>query len=159
MSNKQLKKGDTAPKFCLPNQDEEEVCLEDYEGKWIILYFYPKDNTPGCTLEGINFTEELDFFKDLDADVLGVSPDSPDTHRKFKQLKEIEVTLLSDQEHDVLEDYGVWKKKKMFGNEYMGVVRSTFLIRPDGKIAEIWRNVKVEGHVEDVKKKLKDLKS
>ncbi len=152
-----LKAGDRAPLFCLPNQDEEGVCLEDFKGKWIVLYFYPKDNTSGCTKEAIGFTEKKKEFEALNAIILGVSPDSPKSHRNFIQKKELSLTLLSDQEHKVLEAYGVWQLKKMYGREYMGVVRSTFLIDPEGKIAHIWPKVKVTGHVEDVLSKLKEV--
>ena len=153
-----LEVGQKAPEFCLPNQDENEVCLRDLKGKWIVLYFYPKDNTPGCTTEACDFTENLPDFEDLDAVVLGVSPDSPKKHRNFIEKKELGITLLSDEEKKVLEEYGVWQLKKMCGREYMGVVRTTFLIDPDGKIAEIWNKVKVKGHVQKVKEKLQELR-
>ena len=152
-----LEVGDKAPEFCLPNQDENEICLRDLKGKWIVLYFYPKDNTPGCTTEACDFTENLPDFEGLDAVVLGVSPDSPKKHRNFIEKKNLGITLLSDENKEVLESYGVWQLKKMCGKEYMGVVRSTFLIDPDGIIAEIWRNVRVKGHVEKVKKRLAEL--
>ena len=152
-----LEVGDKAPDFCLPNQDENEVCLRDLKGKWIVLYFYPKDNTPGCTTEACDFTQNLPDFEGLDAVVLGVSPDSPKKHRNFIEKKNLGITLLSDENKEVLESYGVWQLKKMCGKEYMGVVRSTFLIDPDGIIAEIWRNVRVKGHVEKVKERLKEL--
>ena len=153
-----LEVGDKAPEFCLPNQDENEVCLRDLKGKWIVLYFYPKDNTPGCTTEACDFTENLPDFEELDAVVLGVSPDSPKKHRNFIEKKELGITLLSDENKEVLESYGVWQLKKMCGREYMGVVRSTFLIDPDGNIAEKWSNVRVKGHVQKVKERLKSLK-
>jgi len=149
--------GDKAPEFCLPNQDENEVCLRDLSGKWIVLYFYPKDNTPGCTTEACEFTEAMPDFEGLDAVILGVSPDSPKKHRNFIEKKELGITLLSDENKEVLEQYGVWQLKKMCGREYMGVVRSTFLIDPDGNIAEIWSNVRVKGHVQKVKERLSSL--
>ena len=152
-----LEVGQKASEFCLPNQDENEVCLRDLKGKWIVLYFYPKDNTPGCTTEACDFTVSLPDFEDLDAVVLGVSPDSPKKHRNFIEKKELGITLLSDEDKKVLEEYGVWQLKKMCGREYMGVVRTTILIDPDGKIAEIWKNVRVKGHVQKVKEKLKEL--
>ena len=152
-----LEVGDKAPEFCLPNQDENEICLRDLKGKWIVLYFYPKDNTPGCTTEACDFTEAMPDFEGLDAVILGVSPDSPKKHRNFITKKELGITLLSDENKEVLEQYGVWQLKKMCGREYMGVVRSTFLIDPDGNIAEIWRNVRVKGHVEKVKERLASL--
>ncbi len=153
-----LNVGDKAPEFCLPNQDEVEICLRDLKGKWIVLYFYPKDNTPGCTTEACDFTASLPDFESLDAIVLGVSPDSPKKHKNFIEKKSLKITLLADEEKEVCESYGVWQLKKLYGREYMGVVRSTFLIDPDGKIAEKWEKVKVKGHVEAVKEKLKELR-
>ncbi len=152
-----LEINDKAPEFCLPNQDENEVCLRDLKGKWIVLYFYPKDNTPGCSTEAIDFTQNLSDFEELDAVIIGISPDSPKKHRNFIEKKDLALTLLSDENKEVLKAYGVWQLKKMYGREYMGVVRSTFLIDPDGKIAYKWINVKVKGHVQKVKEKLKEL--
>ncbi len=152
-----LEIGKKAPDFCLPDQNNKEVCLEDFRGKWVILYFYPKDNTSGCTREAIDFTEHLDEINSLNAVVLGVSPDSVKSHVRFREKHGLKVTLLSDPEHEVLETYGAWQLKKMYGREYYGVVRSTFLIDPEGKIAFIWPKVKVKGHVEAVIEKLKEL--
>ena len=152
-----LKVGDKAPEFCLPNQDEVEICLRDLVGKWVVLYFYPKDNTPGCTTEACDFTEALPYFEDLSAVVLGVSPDSPKKHRNFIEKKDLKITLLSDEEKEVCEKYGVWQLKKNYGREYMGVVRSTFLISPEGNIVAIWSKVRVKGHVEAVSKKIKEI--
>jgi len=147
-----------APEFCLPNQDETEICLRDLAGKWVILYFYPKDNTPGCTTEACDFTENLDWFEDEDAVILGVSPDSPKKHRNFIEKKDLKITLLSDEDKEVLKAYGAWGLKKMYGKEYEGVIRSTFIINPEGEIVAEWKKVKVKGHVEVVKEKLKELK-
>jgi len=152
-----LEIGDKAPEFCLPNQDEVEICLRDLVGKWVVLYFYPKDNTPGCTTEACDFTEALPYFEDLSTVVLGVSPDSPKKHRNFIEKKDLKITLLSDEEKEVCEKYGVWQLKKNYGREYMGVVRSTFLINPEGVISAIWSKVRVKGHVEAVSKKTKEL--
>jgi len=152
-----LNVGDIVPDFCLPNQDEEEICLRDIRGRWIVLYFYPKDNTPGCTTEACDFTAALPDFEGLNAIVLGVSPDSPKRHRNFIEKKDLKITLLSDEEKEVCEMFGVWQLKKNYGREYMGVVRSTFLIDPDGKIAAKWEKVKVKGHIEEVKRKLHEL--
>ena len=148
-----------APEFCLPNQDETEICLRDLAGKWVILYFYPKDNTPGCTTEACDFTNELEEFEDLDAVILGVSPDSPKKHRNFIEKKDLKITLLSDEDKEVLKAYGAWGLKKMYGKEYEGVIRSTFIIDPEGEIVAEWRKVRVKGHVEEVKNKLKELQS
>ena len=154
-----LEVGDKAPDFCLPNQDSEEVCLRDLQGSWVVLYFYPKDSTPGCTTEALDFTAHLPEFEALGATVLGVSPDSIRRHRNFIEKKELKVTLLSDEEKEVLQAYGVWQLKKSYGREYMGVVRSTFIIDPDGKIAAKWEKVKVKGHVEEVLNRLKELQN
>ena len=143
--------------FCLPNQDEEEICLRDIKGRWIVLYFYPKDNTPGCTTEACDFTDALPDFEGLNAIVLGVSPDSPKKHRNFIEKKELNITLLADEEKELCKTFGVWQLKKNYGREYMGVVRSTFLIDPDGKIAAKWEKVRVKGHVDDVKAELEVL--
>ena len=150
--------GKKAPEFCLPNQDETEVCLRDAKGKWVILYFYPKDNTPGCSTEACDFTSAMDDFEDLDAVILGVSPDSPKKHRNFIEKKELQITLLSDENKAVCESYGVWQLKKMCGKEYMGVVRTTYIIDPNGKVAYRFDKVRVKGHVQKVKAKLEELK-
>ncbi len=152
-----LQIGDQAPAFCLPNQDEEEVCLRDLQGGWIVLYFYPKDNTPGCTTEACEFTAAMPDFSGLGATILGVSPDSPKKHRSFIEKKELGITLLADEEKEACEAYGVWQLKKFMGREYMGVVRSTFIIDPEGKVAAVWEKVRVKGHVEVVKQKLIEL--
>ncbi len=154
-----LNVGDTVPDFCLPNQDEEEICFRDIKGKWIVLYFYPKDNTPGCTTEALEFTEALPDFEGLNALVLGVSPDSAKKHRNFIEKKGLKITLLADEEKEVCQLFGVWQLKKNYGREYMGVVRSTFIIDPDGKIAAKWEKVRVKGHVEAVKEKLAELQN
>ena len=149
--------GEKAPEFCLPNQDSEEVCLRDLQGGWVVLYFYPKDNTPGCTTEALDFTAHLEEFQALGATVLGVSPDSVRKHQNFIAKKELKVTLLADEEKEACQAYGVWQLKRNYGREYMGVVRSTFLIDPDGIIRAQWEKVKVKGHVEEVLKTLKEL--
>ena len=166
-----LEVGTKAPDFCLENQDEVEICLRDLKGKWVVLYFYPKDNTPGCTTEACDFTEQLPDFEGLNAVVLGVSADSPKTHRNFIAKHDLKITLLSDPDHEMMENYGVWRLKKNYGKEYMGIVRSTYIIDPEGKIAAVWDNVKVRQkrsknkvkyeiiHVEEVKKKLEELQT
>jgi len=148
-----------ATDFCLPNQDDEEVCLNDFSGKWVVLYFYPKDNTKACTLEAIDFTNYLKEFEGLNASIIGVSPDSVKSHQNFIKKHDLKITLLSDPEHSVLEKYGVWQKKKMYGREYFGVVRSTFIIDTKGYIKNAWRKVRVKGHVEQVKQKLTELQN
>lgn len=159
MANTTLKVGDKAPAFQLDNQDGEKVGLVDLKGRYVVLYFYPKDNTPGCTIEAIDFTARVKDFDALNAEVLGVSPDTPRSHCNFIDKQHLQIALLSDPEHEVLEKYGVWQKKKNYGKEYEGVVRSTFLIDPEGVIAHIWSPVKVEGHAEAVLEKIKSLAS
>ncbi len=149
--------GQPAPEFCLPDQNEQNVCLNQFRGKWVVLYFYPKDNTTGCTAEAIDFTALLDAFRAASAEVLGVSPDSPKSHVNFIAKKGLKLRLLSDTEREVLKAYGVWQLKKMYGREYYGVVRSTFLIDPSGKIAYVWPKVKVKGHAEEVLQTLQSL--
>lgn len=148
------KAGQKAPGFTLPNQEGRDIALKDFHGKWVVLYFYPKDNTPGCSLEAAEFSRDIEEFRKLNAVVLGVSPDSTKSHLNFIQKQGLKVELLSDPEHRTLQAYGVWQKKKMAGREYMGVVRSTFLIDPDGKIARVWSSVKAKGHSEEVRKAL-----
>ncbi len=166
-----LEIGNNAPEFCLPNQDDVEICLRDIKGKWIILYFYPKDSTPGCTTEACDFTEAIVDFSDLDAIVLGVSADSGASHQKFIAKYDLDITLLSDTDTKMMQAYDVWQMKKNYGKEYMGIVRTTYIISPDGKIAAAWNNVKVrvkrkkDGetietlHVDEVKAKLKELRA
>ncbi len=148
--------GEIAPDFCLPDKDGKETCLKDFKGTWVVFYFYPKDNTPGCTTEAIDFTAAKASFEAEGAVVLGTSPDSQKSHCRFTDKHELKITLLSDPDHLALENYGAWQKKASYGREYMGVVRSTFLISPEGKLAHVWP--KVKGHVDEVLAKLKELK-
>ncbi|NVM17558.1 MAG: thioredoxin-dependent thiol peroxidase [Candidatus Lokiarchaeota archaeon] len=153
----ELKVGDPAPDFCLPDKDNKQVCLKDFKGKYVIVYFYPKDNTPGCTTEAIGFTGILPELQKINADVIGISPDSSESHAKFIEKKSLKVTLLSDLDKQVIKSYGKWGKKSFRGKDYIGVTRSTFLINPDGKIAHIWHKVSVKGHPEDVQSVLVEL--
>ncbi len=155
--NKQLKIGNKAPDFKLPDASGEMVSLKDFKDRWLVLYFYPKDNTSGCTTEAIDFTGSLPEFKKLNASVAGVSPDSCKSHQRFIENHDLAVILLSDENKTVLEKYGVWQLKKMYGKEHYGVVRSTFIIGPDLKIRHIWNSVKVTGHITEVLNKLKEL--
>ena len=152
-----LEVGTVAPEFCLPNQDDVEICLRDLKGKWIVLYFYPKDNTPGCTTEACDFSEAAPDFSNLNAIIIGVSADSTAKHRNFIEKKDLSITLLSDESTTMLQDYGVWSLKKNYGREYMGIVRSTFIIDPKGVIKAIWEKVKVKDHAKEVKEKLEEL--
>jgi thioredoxin-dependent peroxiredoxin len=146
--------GEVAPDFVAKDQHGNTVSLTDKSDRWLVLYFYPKDNTPGCTTEAKDFSEYGQQFQELGADVIGVSPDSEKSHCKFIDKHNLSIQLLSDPEHKVIEAYGAWRLKKFMGKEYMGVVRSTFLISPDGKIAQVWDQVRVKGHVEKVLQEL-----
>jgi len=154
-----IKIDDKAPDFCLPNQDDVEICLRDLNSKWIVLYFYPRDNTPGCTTEACEFTEALPDFNTLDAIILGVSADSTKKHRSFIEKKELGITLLSDEDTSMMQKYGVWQLKKNYGKEYMGIVRTTLIISPDGVIKALWEKVRVKDHVQSVKTELERLKA
>ena len=151
--------GTKAPEFSLQDSNELKASLKDFLGKWIILYFYPKDNTSGCTTEALDFTELKDDFEKLNAVIIGISPDSCKSHQNFIKKYELQIKLLSDTEKKTLENYGVWQLKKMYGKEYQGVVRTTYLIDTKGTIAYTWNKVKVKGHGEDVLTKLKELSS
>lgn len=166
-----LEIGQEAPQFCALNQDDIEICSRDLKGKWIVLYFYPRDLTPGCTTEACDFTAAEPEFDSLDAVVLGVSPDDTAKHRKFIEKHTLNITLLADIDKKMCEDYGVWQLKKFMGRESMGVVRTTFIINPEGKISAIWNKVNVRKkksvkgekieilHVNEVKEKLQELQS
>ncbi|MBP2029581.1 peroxiredoxin Q/BCP [Methanohalophilus levihalophilus] len=157
MSKSSIIEGQEAPEFCLPDQDGDQVCLNDFNGKWVVLYFYPKDNTQGCTLEAMAFTGLENKFKERNAVILGVSKDSTASHQRFREKKELTITLLSDEKVEVNKLYDVWQLKKMAGKEYMGTVRTTFLIDPDGKVANVWNKVRAKGHAEDVLETLIDV--
>jgi len=157
MDETKLNIGDKAPDFCLLDQDKKEICLKDYEGKNIILYFYPKDNTPGCSLEAMMFTKYKPEFEKLNTTIIGVSKDSCDSHRKFIKNKNLNLTLISDEDKEINEKYGVWKPKKFMGKEFLGTIRTTFLISKEGIIKKIWDNVKVKGHVEELLDEVKKL--
>jgi len=146
--------GKPAPSFCLPDAEGKEVCLESFRGKWVVLYFYPRDNTPGCTLEAIQFSAALEEFAGLGAQVIGVSTDSPESHVKFAEKHDLTVLLLSDTGHKAIGAYGSWKPKTFFGKEILGTSRDTFLIDPAGKIVKVWRKVSVKGHAEAVREAL-----
>jgi len=152
-----IEPGTPAPDFTLPRDGGGEVSLADLKGRIVVLYFYPKDDTSGCTKEAIAFTELAPEFEAAGATVLGVSKDSVKKHDKFRDKHDLKVTLLSDDESDVCERYGVWVEKSMYGKTYMGIERTTFLIGPDGAVQEVWRKVKVPGHAEKVLEAVKAL--
>lgn len=151
-----LEEGDKAPAFTLPTEDGE-VSLKDYKGQKLILYFYPKDDTSGCTKEAIGFSEALDAFEAEGAKVLGVSKDTPAKHAKFREKHDLTVALASDEEGAMIEKYGSWVEKSMYGRKYMGIDRSTFLIDEKGVVRKIWRKVRVPKHVETVLAAVKEL--
>ncbi len=141
---------DTAPDFTLPSTDGGDVTLSDLKGAPVVLFFYPRDNTPGCTKESVGFSESKAAFETAGAKVFGISKDSMASHEKFVTKKELTVPLLSDEHGSACEDYGVWKEKSMYGKKFMGIERTTVLIAADGTVARVWPKVKVPGHVEEV---------
>lgn len=140
--------GKKAPAFTLPINGGGKVSLKDFRGKNVIIYFYPKDLTSGCTKQSIAFSEHIDQFAERDTIIIGISPDSVASHDKFVTRHQLKIILASDEERKAIESYDVWKEKKMYGRSYMGIERSTFLVDRDGNIQAIWRKVKVKGHIE-----------
>ena len=149
--------GDIAPDFTLPGTDSAEVTLSSLRPKAVVLFFYPRDNTPGCTKEAIGFSALKDEFAAQNTIIFGISKDDMKSHHKFVEKQDLSVELLTDAESDVCEAYEVWKEKSMYGKTYMGIERSTFLIDGEGKIAQVWRKVKVPGHVDAVMDAVKAL--
>jgi len=158
MTEAAIEVGRPAPNFSLQDQNEERLSLSELRGSWVVLYFYPRDDTPGCTTEACEFTEGIEAFSGLDAVVLGCSPDTAEKHRKFIAKYDLGVRLLSDPEHHAMEAYGAWGEKKMYGRTTVGVIRSTVLIGPKGRIAHHWRRVKAKGHAGKVREKLEELR-
>lgn len=157
VKRKLLETGEEAPDFTLKDEQGNDVSLSDFRGNWVVLYFYPKDNTPGCTAEACEFSAQREDFTGLNGVIVGVSPDSVNSHRNFVQKKDLTIKLLSDPEKKVLDMYGAVGLKRMFGKEYLGVIRSTYLINPEGKVAHVWPKVKARGHAEKVKNQLEQL--
>jgi thioredoxin-dependent peroxiredoxin len=153
----ELKVGDKAPAFKLKNQDAKVISLSDLKGKPIVLYFYPKDDTSGCTKEACNFRDEFPKFGKLNAEIIGISADSVESHKKFADKYKLPFDLLSDEKKEVINQYGVWQEKSMYGRKYMGIVRTTFIIDSSGKIVKIFPKVKVDEHNEEVMEALKEL--
>ena len=152
-----IKENTKAPDFTLPSTNGENQKLKDLLGKYVVIYFYPKDDTPGCTIETNDFNKLLPKFKKLNCEIFGISKDSIKSHDKFREKFKIKFDLLSDEEIKVLKKYKVWGKKKFMGREFMGIIRSTFLIDKKGKIIKIWDNVKVKDHAKEVLETLKSL--
>ena len=151
-----MKAGQKAPDFTAKDDSGKAVKLSDFKGKKVVLYFYPKDDTPGCTKEACNFRDGLDAIRKRGAVVLGVSADSVESHRKFRDKFDLNFPLLADTDRSIIEDYGVWKEKSMYGRKYMGIERTTFIIGKDGKITHIFPKVKVAEHAEEVMEALKE---
>ena len=151
--------GDTAPDFTLPTDNDGELTLSSLQGQYVVLYFYPKDNTPGCTQESCEFRDTYPAFETLNASIVGISKCSVQKHNKFKEKYDLNFPLVSDEHGNVCETYGTWKEKNLYGKKFMGIQRATFLIDPQGKIAAIWPKVKLKGHVEDVQKTLNEIVS
>ncbi|MBR8660068.1 MULTISPECIES: thioredoxin-dependent thiol peroxidase [Bacillales] len=149
--------GQAAPDFTLQANGNRTISLRDFRGQYVVLYFYPKDMTPGCTTEACDFRDYHPKFAELNTVVLGISPDDVKSHDKFVAKHELPFPLLADPDHQVAEAYGVWVLKKMYGREYMGIERSTFLIDPEGTIVKVWPKVKVKGHVEEVLQTIEQL--
>ncbi|MBT5156668.1 MAG: thioredoxin-dependent thiol peroxidase [Rhodobiaceae bacterium] len=145
-----LKIGDRAPDFSLPASGDQTLSLADFKGRKLVLYFYPKDNTPGCTTQAIDFTAAAKAFEAANTAVVGVSADSLKKHDNFITKHQLAIPLISDEDHVALNAYGVWVEKSMYGKKFMGIERATYLISEDGNIAAIWRKVKVKGHIEAV---------
>ncbi len=159
LKNGMLAIGKKAPAFRAVDQDGKPVSLANLAGRWTVLYFYPKDDTPGCTTEACEFTSSIRDFDGLDAAVVGVSPDSPERHRKFIAKHGLKVRLLSDPEHAMMTAYGAWGEKTMYGKKVTGVIRSTVLVDPAGRVAHHWPRVKAAGHAAKVRETLADLRS
>ena len=152
-----IKENIKAPIFKLPSTSKDIYSLKDSIGKYIVIYFYPKDDTPGCTLETNDFNKLLPNFKKLNCDILGISKDNIKSHDKFREKYKIKFNLLADEDLEVLKKYKVWGKKKFMGREFMGIIRTTFLLDKRGKIIKIWENVKVKDHAKEVLATLKDI--
>ncbi|MDX8396095.1 MAG: thioredoxin-dependent thiol peroxidase [Mariprofundaceae bacterium] len=159
MSDYQLNVGDEAPDISLPTWPEGDVKLSDYQGQWVILYFYPKDSTSGCTTESCEFRDALPDFSAADAVILGVSRDSVKSHKNFIEKQSLNFPLISDADEALCKAFDVMQLKKNYGKEYMGVERSTFIINPEGDVAYAWRKVRVNEHVATVLEALKELQS
>ncbi|WP_323733399.1 thioredoxin-dependent thiol peroxidase [Candidatus Bandiella euplotis] len=155
----ELKENNLAPNFKLPSSDGKEVSLKDFYGKNLVLYFYPKDSTPGCTIQGNDFSSKLEEFKKINTIIVGVSKDNAKSHKNFITKQCIKFDLLSDVDGTICNLYGVWKEKSMFGKKYMGIERSTFLIDKDGVLRKIWHKVNVNGHANNVLMEAKKLNS
>ncbi len=159
MTTSFIQVGKAAPKFTLADQNGNRTSLTDLTGQWVVVYFYPKDDTPGCTKEACQFSAALKAFDRLSAVVLGVSPDDGESHRKFISKFKLRITLLCDPDRKVMEKYGAWGTKILYGIKTVGVIRSTVVIDPQGKVAHHWKSVRADGHAEHVRRKLEELQA
>lgn len=153
----EITEGIIAPDFCLPNFEGRKVCLQDFKGSWVVLYFYPKDMTPGCTKEACDFRDNYSFLKKKGIEVIGVSRDDEKSHKKFSEKYNLNFSLLSDKDGGVSKKYKVLVEKNMYGKKVLGIERSTFIINPEGKIEKIFRKVKVENHLQEIKDFFKEI--
>ena len=152
-----LKQGDRAPEFILSDQNGKKLKLSDFKGQWVLLYFYPRDNTPGCSKEACSFRDSFKEYEKIEAKVIGISTDSVESHGKFVKKYQLPFPLLADEDKKAVAQYGVWGMKKFIGKEYMGTIRTSFLIDPKGNIAKIYEKVKPADHAKEVLKDLKEI--
>jgi peroxiredoxin Q/BCP len=145
-----LEAGDSAPEFRLPDQDGKPVSLKDFRGRRVVVYFYPADDTPGCTKEACQFNDDLDSFRGSGIEIIGISPDAATKHQRFREKYGLRFSLLTDEDRSVMEAYGAWGTKTLYGKKSLGVIRSTFLVDPDGVIERAWYNVRADGHAAKV---------
>ena len=151
-----IKEGDKFPEFCLKDEENKELCLKNIKSKWKVVYFYPKDNTPGCTNEARDFSKLKEEFEKEKAFIVGISADSVESHKKFKEKHDLKIKLLSDPEKKLIKK-AAWGKKKLYGKEYEGIIRTTYLLDENNKVAKVWKNVRVKGHAEKVLNLIKEL--
>lgn len=152
-----ITEGALAPAFTAKTSEGNDISLSDFQNKWVVLYFYPRDNTPGCTKQACAFRDSYKSFEKLNAVILGCSTDSNTSHEKFATKFELPFHLIADTDHQIAERYGVWKEKRLYGKTFMGIERTTFLISPEGKVAKIWKRVRVDGHITSVLEELQTL--
>ncbi len=152
-----IEEGTKAPDFTLPDKDGNAVSLESYRGRYVLVYFYPKDNTPGCTAEACSIRDAMPDFSALSLSVIGISPDKAESHRRFAEKYSLDFTLLSDTDHRTMEAYGAYGEKTLYGKKTVGVIRSSFLIDPEGNVVKVWKKVNTKTHGEDVKKAFSEI--
>lgn len=154
-----LQIGEEAPDFCLPDQANHEVCLHDFKGKYVVLYFIPKEQSPGCATEGVAFTKLLTEFENLNTFVVGISPEESLVLSKMKREYNLKIIMLSDRDQEIIKKYGAWGEKEFCGEQVKGIIRTTYIIDPEGKVSFVWPRVVPKGHAQDVKEKLEKIKA